>query len=67
MKEQEEVKLSYTTLKKEWSISCKNYITLGLQRDGTYIIIEDSKKQLTYPVRSIETANEYFEYYVNTI
>lgn len=63
----ENEKLSYTTLKKEWSISCKNYITLGLKSDGTYIIIEDSKKVLTYPVRSIETANEYYEFYVNKI
>lgn len=59
-------KIGYTTLKKEYSISCKDYITLGLTSDGTYIVF-CGDSQLTYPVRSIQTANEYFTHYVNKI
>jgi hypothetical protein len=60
-------KLNYTTLKKEWSISCKNYITLGLTHDDFFIVVEDSYKPISEPVKSLEFANKIFEFYVNKI
>jgi hypothetical protein len=58
--------VSFTTLKKEYSISCKDYITLGLMSDNRFIVL-CGESQLTYPVLSLETANEYFYFYVNKI
>lgn len=58
--------VSFTTLKKEYSISCRDYITLGLMSDNRFIVL-CGDSQLTYPVLSIETANQYFSFYVNKI
>lgn len=58
--------IRYTTLKKEWSIGCKDYITLGLLERGGYVIL-CGDRQLTYPVNYISTANDYFDFYVNKI
>lgn len=55
----------YTTLKKLYSISCKEYITLGLENKGNFIILVGSSIIGIY--KEIKNANDTFEYYVNKI
>lgn len=58
--------MKYTTLKKEWSISCRDYITMGLTPEGKYILL-CGDQPLTHPIDSVDVANTSFTYWVNKI
>lgn len=55
-----------TTLKKEYSISCKDYISLYLSYSGEYFIYCGTMP-LTYAIENIDVANEIFYFHVNKI
>ena len=53
-----------TTLKKEFSASCKDYISLYLSHEGKYFVY-CGNMPLTYEIDSIELANELFYFHVS--
>jgi hypothetical protein len=57
--------MKYSTLKKEYSISAKDYITLGITPEGLYVVVCDDVP-LCHPT-TLDRANDTFYYFVNKI
>ena len=65
--------MSYATLKKEYSISQKDYVRLVLLSDGNYQVLADDHQSnmvdipVTKPSKDIEEQNKSFYWLVNKI
>lgn len=62
-----------TTLKKQWSISCNDYVRLVLLSDGNYQVLVDSHQSglenipVTEPSKDLEAQNKSFYWLINKI
>lgn len=65
--------MNYATLKKEYSISQKDYVMLVLLPDGNYQVLADNHQSnmvnipVTEPSKDIEEQNKSFYWLVNKI
>lgn len=65
--------MNYTTLKKEYSISQKDYVRLVLLPNGNYQVLADNHQSdmvnipVTKPSKDIEEQNKSFYWLVNKI
>lgn len=58
--------INLSTLKKAYSISCKDYIVLGIM-NGKFTVVDLGSNRILGQFDDIKLANETYDYYVNKI